>query len=390
LQPERELTLTLAFRIVLIPMVLSLIFDLIAGVFLGMSFEKLMLSYPMILIVIPGLMGLRGNVFGSLGSRISTSLYLGSSQPSMKDEHISKNIFFSVWAATIPALILLVIAGVKFFDLGSFLTTTQIIVDSSVMISAILGFMTALIVIYSFRKGIDPDNIVGPAITTFADLVSIPSIVLFIFLFESIKGFWAITILLVSFLVISVYLSVRGGYDRKAYKETVVIISLLALIQSVTGNILQEFSGVIHQAMLLSFAYPAIIGSIGNYGSIMVARTSTKLHLGEVEYIGSKKSLVDIFYILPTTLVIAPIIYLFSLLASTHLANASLPLVSTFVYFLIAYLSLAALVLVFSTVLSVWLYKKGVDPDNGGIPLTTTITDILGTVVVVVLAYLIV
>jgi len=390
LQPERELTLTSAFKIVLIPMILSLIFDLIAGLFLGMSFEKLMLSYPMILIVIPGLMGLRGNVFGSLGSRISTSLYLGSSQPSISDEHILKNTFFSVWAATIPALILLVIAGLKFFDLSGFLTTTQIIVDSSVMISAILGFMTTLIVIYSFRRGIDPDNIVGPAITTFADLVSIPSIVLFILLFESIRDFWALTILLVSFLIISIYFSVRGGYDRKAYKETLIIISLLALIQSVTGNILQEFSGAIHQAILLSFAYPAIIGSIGNYGSIMVARTSTKLHLGELEYVGSKKSLVDIFYILPTTLVIAPVIYIFSLLASTHFANANLHFISTFVYFLIAYLSLAVLVLVFSTVLSVWLYKKGVDPDNGGIPLTTTITDILGTVVVVVLAYLIV
>ncbi|WP_456467772.1 magnesium transporter, partial [Archaeoglobus sp.] len=357
--------------------------------FLGMSFEKLMLKYPMILIVIPGLMGLRGNVFGSLGSRISTSLYLGSSQPSLGDEYISKNIFFSMWAATIPALILLAVAAVKFFNVSSFLIAVQIVIDSSVLISAILGFVTALIVIQSFKRGIDPDNIVGPAITTFADLVSIPSIVLFIFLFESARGIWVISTFFVVFLFISVYLSFKNGYDRKAYRETVTIISLLALIQSITGNILQEFSGVIHQAMLLSFAYPAIIGSIGNYGSIMVARTSTKLHLGEIEYLGSKKSLSDVLYIFPTTLIIAPAIYLFSLLASTHLANASLPVLTTFVYFLIVYLSLAAAVLIFSTALSVWLYKEGVDPDNGGIPLTTTITDIVGTVVVVLLAYII-
>lgn len=386
LQPERELTSLSAFKIVLIPMTLSLIFDLIAGIFLGANFEKLMLKYPVILIVIPGLMGLRGNVFGALGSRISTSLYLGSSLPSMRDEYISKNVFFSVWAATIPAIILLFIAGIKFFDLDLLFISTQIVIDSSILISAILGFLTALIVIHSFKRGFDPDNLVGPAITTFADLVSIPSIVLFIFLFENIKNFWIISLLLLTFLVITIYLSIKGGYDGKAYRETLIIISLLALVQSVTGNILQEFSGIIHKAVMLSFAYPAIIGSIGNYGSIIVARTSTKLHLGEM----GRLNFTDAIYIFPTSLVIALTIYLFSVMSSAHFTGFILPLWLTFVYFLAAYLFLVILVLIFSTALSVWLYKKGVDPDNGGIPLVTTITDIFGTVMVVFLAYLIV
>ncbi len=385
MQPERELTISSALKQVLVPLTLCLIFDLGAGIFLGISFEKLLTTYPEILIVIPGLMGLRGNVFGSLGSRISTSLYLGSSNPSIRDEYISKNVFFSIWAATVPALILFMIAAIKFFGKEGLTTTFQIILDSSVMISAILGIFTAIIVIESFRRGLDPDNIMGPAVTTFADLVSIPSIVLFIFIFEKYSAAWFSTIILVVILMVSTYLSVRGGYDKKAYKEVLMIVSLLALIQSVTGNILQEFSEIIHRAVFLSFAYPAVIGSIGNYGSIMVARTSTKLHLGELQ----SRKFIDAIYIFPTSLIIAPIIFILAFLSASFFTGTALPELKDFLYFLAVYLALTAFVLLFSTALSIWLHRMGVDPDNGGIPLTTTLTDIIGTLSVVILAYLI-
>ncbi|MBO8180554.1 MAG: magnesium transporter [Archaeoglobus sp.] len=385
MQPERELTISSALKQVLVPLTLCLIFDLGAGIFLGISFEKLLTTYPEILIVIPGLMGLRGNVFGSLGSRISTSLYLGSSDPSIRDEYISKNVFFSIWAATVPALILFMIAAIKFFGKEGLTTTFQIILDSSVMISAILGIFTAIIVIESFRRGLDPDNIMGPAVTTFADLVSIPSIVLFIFIFERYAAAWVSTMILAVILTVSIYLSVRGGYDKKAYKEVLMIVSLLALIQSVTGNILQEFSEIIHRAVFLSFAYPAVIGSIGNYGSIMVARTSTKLHLGELP----SRKFVDAVYIFPTSLIIAPIIFILAFFSASIFAGMALPELKDFLYFLAVYLALTAFVLLFSTALSIWLHRMGVDPDNGGIPLTTTLTDIIGTLSVVILAYLI-
>ncbi len=385
MQPERELTISSALKQVLVPLALCLVFDLGAGIFLGISFEKLLTTYPEILIVIPGLMGLRGNVFGSLGSRISTSLYLGSSDPYIRDEYISKNVFFSIWAATIPALILFLIAAVKFYGKSSLTVSFQVILDSSVVISAILAVMTALIVIGSFRRGLDPDNIMGPAVTTFADLVSIPSIVLFIFLFEKYTGAFVSTIACAIALAMAVYLSVRGGYDKKAYKETLLIVSLLALIQSVTGNVLQEFSEVIHKALFLSFAYPAVIGSIGNYGSIMVARTSTKLHLGEM----SVRKLSDVAYVFLTSLFIAPTIYILASLFASIFAGLPYPEAKDFLYFTFVYLLLAAFVLLFSTTLSVWLHRVGVDPDNGGIPLTTTLTDIIGTIAVVILAYLI-
>jgi len=48
--------------------ILSIITDILAGVFLGKSHEILQWM-PGLIILIPGAIGLRGNIFGSLGSR---------------------------------------------------------------------------------------------------------------------------------------------------------------------------------------------------------------------------------------------------------------------------------------------------------------------------------
>jgi mgtE-like transporter len=366
-------------------MYFCLIFDFVAGAFLGANFENIMLNYPALLIVIPGLMGLRGNVFGSFGSRISTSLYLGSAEPKLSDRFILKNTVFSIWAATIPAIILLCVAFLKFREIDQILVVSQIVIDSSVLISSVLGIMTAVIVISSFKRGVDPDSIVGPAVATFADLVTIPSLILFIVLIEKFKNAEIIIVISVAILIFSIIYSVRGG-DLKTYREVVAIVSLLALVQSVTGNILEEFSDMIHLAAILSFAYPAIIGSIGNYGSIVVARTSTKLHMGEISKSIGGDVLRDLLYIFATSLFVFPLIITVSLTLSNAFGGGFKFSIMPFLAFFVIYSIIIFAVLVLSLYLSLYLYEKGIDPDNGGIPIITTISDVIGTVATVLIA----
>jgi len=262
----------------------------------------------------------------------------------------------------------------------------QVVLNSSVLISLILGILTVLIVILSFRKGVDPDSIVGPAITTFADMVSIPSLILFILIVESFKYSLLITSFSAVILLLSFVYSMRCG-ERKAYREVIVIVSLLALIQSITGNILEEFSQDIHRAIILSFAYPAVLGSVGNYGSIVVARTSTKLHLGELEKM-SMEVIKDSIYIFTTSFLIFPLIIFASVLLSSYFGFTGEIGVFFISSFFVVYLTIVFLVLLLSNLLSVLLYRKGVDPDNGGIPLITTLSDVISTIAVVAVAKL--
>jgi mgtE-like transporter len=58
----------------------------------------------------------------------------------------------------------------------------------------------------------------------------------------------------------------------------------------------------------------------------------------------------------------------------------------TIAVFFAVYLFLVFFILVFSSLLSIFLYNVGVDPDNGGIPLVTTLSDVIATAAVVGMA----
>ncbi len=385
--PERELSYRTALRLIVPVLYLCLIFDVFAGFFLGTNFDKFVENYPFLLIVLPGLMGLRGNVFGAMASRLSTAFYLGSSEANFKDRYVFSNFLFSVWLATMPASILLLLAFFKYRDLDSMIVATEIAISSSVISAIFLSLSTALVVILAFRRAIDPDSISGPFITSVADLVTIPSLVLLIFLFE-IKIGWILALISALVLAISIIISLTEKKNWRIYKESLAIICSLALIQSITGNILDEYSEIIYLSLFVSFAYPSILDQLGNYGSIVVARTSTKLHLGEIEGFDLKKAMEDIKYLLFT----APFVYPFI---------SIIPFVIAYVYFgtipfnafalaifFFSFICMVFLVLLLSFCISVLLHKLKIDPDNGGIPLVTTIADVFGTIYAVGVALL--
>lgn len=95
-----------AYRTTLPPLVLSLIIGLFGRTFLGKYFDKVRSSYPGILVILPGIMGLRGNVFGSLASRFSTMLYLGELEPHLRDKKVLKNVVIAVMLSLVPVTLL--------------------------------------------------------------------------------------------------------------------------------------------------------------------------------------------------------------------------------------------------------------------------------------------
>ncbi|MEM1575917.1 MAG: magnesium transporter [Archaeoglobaceae archaeon] len=385
--PERELSFKMALQLIVPVLYLCLAFDIFAGFFLGANFEKLVENYPYLLIVLPGLMGLRGNVFGAMASRLSTAFYLGSSDASFKDRYVITNSLFSIWLATMPVLILLLLAFVKYPDISSMATATQIALGSSVITALFLSLCTASVVILAFRKAIDPDSISGPFITSIADLITIPSLVFLIFLFEVEIG-WVVAFLTFLILIASIVLSLRDKKNWRIYEESLAIVCSLAFIQGITGNVLEEFGEIIYLSLFMSFAYPSIIDQLGNYGSIIVARTSTKLHLGEIEGFDFKKAMNDIKFILPTALFVFPFVSVIPIVLAYVYFGYVYVNVLVFTLFFISFILIVLLVLLLSFGIAVLLHKVKIDPDNGGIPLTTTIADVLGTVYAVAIAWL--
>jgi mgtE-like transporter len=388
--PERAISVRVVFRIILPLFLLTLLFDFVGGAFLGAYFEKLMFSYPAILIILPGLMGLRGNVFGSLGSRISTRLYIGDLEPSLRERHVSNNILLSIVASSLPAFILWLISVIKLRSPA--LDALEIVISSSVFIGLILGIATAWVVILAFRRKIDPDNVAGPAITTIADMVSIPGLILFILLFERFNSLVHLLFILVLLFLIVATFTIWRFEERIVAREVFTIVTILAVFQSFTGATLQTFSHIIYSSLILSFAYPAIIGSLGNYGSIIAARTSTKLHLGEITGRITGDDLKEILSFASISPILSVLIIILSwLLASlTGLPVESLIFWKIILIFASVYIPLSIAIMLLSYHISVLLYNRRIDPDNGGIPAITTIADLAGTFAIAFISYIII
>ena len=148
----------------------------VAGIiFSGMTNELDMI--PGLLVIYPGVLGLRGNISSTLGSRLGSAIHLGLiTDLDRHNPELMNNISGS--------LILSVIAAIMLGILGHFVTIALgfksagvfklvlICVISSFTSGVILSFIAALMAIGMFRFGFDPDNVVTPSIATLGDIVS--------------------------------------------------------------------------------------------------------------------------------------------------------------------------------------------------------------------------
>lgn len=157
---------------------------LLAGIFLAIYTDK-MFIIPGMLIIIPGFMAMRGNISGALASRISVGLFLGMINLENKDDRIKKgNLSSSMILAVVVSLVLGLVAFLfNYITLG-------ILVPKIILVPLIAGifstFLLDQIAFYAtvkiFKRGHDPNNIIGPLITTTGDLTSILSLLIVILL----------------------------------------------------------------------------------------------------------------------------------------------------------------------------------------------------------------
>src|SRR3954470_13117257 len=157
--------------------------DLIAGLTLG-SITGTLEELPGLLILVPAAVGMRGNVFGALGSRIGTSVHAGTYRLSARiDTEVGQNLAASV-ALSMALAFLLGIAAKGFavafgvhhsISLGDFIVVS--VIGGLIPIVVVMA-ITIVIASGSVRYGWDLDNVAAPVVTAAADSVTLPSLFL--------------------------------------------------------------------------------------------------------------------------------------------------------------------------------------------------------------------
>lgn len=161
----------------------ALPFELIAtvgGVFAGIIFSGMTNELEMIpglMVIYPGVLGLRGNISSTLGSRLGSAIHLGLITGfDRHNPELTNNISGSLLLGFIAAIMLgflghFVTLALGFESAGAF-KLILICVISALTSGVILSFVAVLLAIGMFRFGFDPDNVVTPSIATIGDIVS--------------------------------------------------------------------------------------------------------------------------------------------------------------------------------------------------------------------------
>ena len=152
----------------------------LAGFGLTLFLDKI-LAHPGLFILLPGLLAMRGNVSGTMAARLSAALQLHRLSPRIKHSRtIRDNILASLILALVGGFVLGFVAFLA--TLLFFHTASPSIILISVLATIISSIfmlpLTTGAVFWLFRHGLDPDDIMGPYITTIGDIIMVGSLYL--------------------------------------------------------------------------------------------------------------------------------------------------------------------------------------------------------------------
>ena len=157
----------------------SLLGGLFAGSVLGAdAMADAFTLYPGLLLLLPAFLATRGNVYGALGARISTGLHQGLIQPRFER---NKRLINAVVASFVNGISVSVLIGVMSWGILRVLGRESAALGELVGIMLVAGLLTSVVMILGLlgivfgghRRGIDPDNLVGPIVTTLGDMFGV-------------------------------------------------------------------------------------------------------------------------------------------------------------------------------------------------------------------------
>jgi mgtE-like transporter len=166
------------FEEILTSQIVSTIGGILVGTIIAIYTDQLLLI-PGMLILLPGFLEMRGNISGSFASRLSSGLFLGLINPKKIKSHLIKG---NLEGSFLQALVVSLCLGIVAFLFNVFLLKIYIFeIIFAPIIAAVIANMieipiTLIVTLYLFRKGHDPNNIMGPFVTAMGDITSVLSL----------------------------------------------------------------------------------------------------------------------------------------------------------------------------------------------------------------------
>ena len=148
---------------------------IITGNTLGLMVDILE-KIPGLIVVIPAVIALRGNISTAFGSRLGSAYHLGIiNADNMWNNELKQNVIGTLMLSFIMSFIIGLLAYVTSWFFGvqpNGLQLIFIVVLAGGISGVILTLLTIGIIYLVFKRGFDPDNVTGRALATFGDVIT--------------------------------------------------------------------------------------------------------------------------------------------------------------------------------------------------------------------------
>jgi len=375
--------------------ILSLSFNfggLLAGT-LAVYFSVFSLA-PWSIALFPGILSVRGAIGGLFSGHLSTDLHLGTIKASYTNN--TKQFYILLRAIIVLALVSGVMIGLGTSIFGLFFwhaTFTDLIEILSVVI-ATMGLsvlfippLTLAVSVVSFRRGLDPDVVVYPIISTVSDIVDTLCYVFCLNVFFKVPSFGNSLIWLLDlvFFFAVMYIFVKTVKEKefaKMIKEFLLTLLSVTFIVNITGSLLVRVSEVIGNRSEVYMVYPALIDTVGDVGSIIGSTVTTKLALGSIKptFSSMRAHINEIGGAWSASLVL---FISYAAISSVTSGVNTLGGILRFTGQLVITNILAVSIMIFIAYsIAIFTYRRGLNPDTFVIPIESSLADTVTTAAV--------
>jgi mgtE-like transporter len=360
---------------------------LVAGIVLA-SAEGRLEGIPGLLALIPAAIGMRGAIFGALGSRLATGILTGEF-----DRVLTRGSYLrrQVEAATILSFASATQAGVLAWAISAALGLTTIPLLDLVAISLVGGLLSSavlfVVVIWLARRsdavGFHLDDVGAPIITATGDLVTLPALLIATFVLEIPVLSGSLGALGLVLGLAAVVLGLRHGDPRveRVVRESLIVLTIAVTIDVLAGVVVEARAEQQFEAAALLVLIPPFIANCGSLGGMLSSRLASKLHLGQLpaRLLPGKLATLDVSVTALLALLAFSGVGAAGWLAAVIVPGVeplSLPVTLgvTLLGGLFALPILAGAAYAAATT----SFRFGFDPDNHGIPIVTATMDLTG------------
>uniref|UniRef100_A0A665WI69 Solute carrier family 41 member n=1 Tax=Echeneis naucrates TaxID=173247 RepID=A0A665WI69_ECHNA len=399
----KESALAMALQI-LVPFLLAGFGTVSAGMVLDIVQHWEAFQYiTEIFILVPALLGLKGNLEMTLASRLSTAVNVGKmDSPIEKWNLIIGNLALKQVQATMVGFLAAVAAVVLgWIPEGKFQMSHAVLLCSSSVATAFIasllqGIIMVGVIVGSKKTGINPDNVATPIAASFGDLITL-AILAWISqgLYKCLDSYPYVSSLVCAFFMcltpMWIVISSKHPASRTLLYSGWEPVITAMVISSIGGLILDKTVSNPNLAGIVVYT-PVINGIGGNLVAIQSSRISTHLHFhcapGEVPdeakgcyypcrtFCGTganhRSAQVLLLLVIPGHVIF---LYTIHLMKSGHTTLTPI--------FMSVYLAAAMLQVLLLLCISDWMvhsmWRSGKDPDSFSIPYLTALGDLLGT-----------